>query len=88
MAALSAAVSPALAQGDKAEGEVRRIDMENKRVTLKHGEIKSLSMPPMTMVFQVKNPAQLEGLEVGAKVRFSAVSEGGKFVVTDLERAK
>jgi Cu(I)/Ag(I) efflux system protein CusF len=42
---------------DMAEAEVRRVDKDSKKVTLKHGPIKNLDMPPMTMVFQVRDPA-------------------------------
>ena len=49
----------ALAQGAMTEGEVRKVDAAAGKITLKHGEIKSLDMPPMTMVFRVKDPALL-----------------------------
>jgi Cu(I)/Ag(I) efflux system periplasmic protein CusF len=72
------------AASDMADGEVRKVDKEGGRITLKHGEIKSLDMPPMTMVFGVKDKASLEGLKAGDKVRFRAVQDTGKFVVMEL----
>lgn len=69
------------------DGEVRRIDKAQAKVTLKHGEIKNLDMPPMTMVFRVKDPKWLDGLAVGDKVKFSAVQENGQYVVTGLVKA-
>jgi Cu(I)/Ag(I) efflux system periplasmic protein CusF len=78
------AQSPA---SDLAEGEVRRIDKSAGKVTLRHGEIKSLDMPPMTMVFTVTDPALLENLRQGDKVKFRAVHEGGQYRVTALEPA-
>jgi len=69
------------------EGEVRKIDKENKKVTLKHAEIKNLDMPPMTMVFQLKDPAWLDKLKVGSKVRFAAENAATGMVVTELEVA-
>ncbi|MDX5299831.1 MAG: copper-binding protein, partial [Gammaproteobacteria bacterium] len=57
------------------------------KVTLKHGQISTLNMPPMTMVFTVSDKALLNGLKVGDKVRFAAAAEGGRFVVTQLEAA-
>ena len=66
-----------------AEGEIRRVDREGQKLTLRHGEIKNLDMPPMTMVFHVKDPALLAKASVGAKVRFTAVQEAGRYVVTD-----
>jgi Cu/Ag efflux protein CusF len=76
-------------EADMTDGEVRKVDKENKKITLKHGEIKNLGMPGMTMVFQVKDPALLEKVEPGAKVRFAAEkSDSGAFVVTAIEPAK
>jgi Cu/Ag efflux protein CusF len=54
---------------------------------LKHGEIKSLDMPPMTMVFQVRDPELLNKVKPGDKVRFSAESREGAIVVTAMEAA-
>ena len=70
-----------------ADGEVRRIDKAQAKITLKHGEIKNLDMPPMTMVFRVKDPKWLDGLAVGDKVKFSAAQENGQYVVTALTKA-
>jgi Cu/Ag efflux protein CusF len=69
-----------------AEGEVRRIDQDTGKVTLRHGPIKNLDMPPMTMVFTASDPALLAPLKVGDKVRFQAVQEAGKYMVTDIQR--
>jgi Cu/Ag efflux protein CusF len=73
---------------EKADGEVRRIDKAGGRLTLRHGEIKSLDMPPMTMVFRVRDPALLDGLKVGDKIRFTAESAGGNNTVTSIEAAR
>ena len=72
---------------DKVSGEVRKVDRDNQKITIKHGEIKSLDMPPMTMVFTVKDPAMLEAAKPGDKVRFAVAREDGKFVVTAIEAA-
>jgi len=72
---------------DKAQGEVRKVDRDNRKITIKHGQIKSLDMPPMTMVFSVKDPALLDAAQVGEKVRFMVEYEDGKFVVTAIEVA-
>jgi Cu(I)/Ag(I) efflux system periplasmic protein CusF len=74
--------------GEMAEGEVRKIDKENKKITLKHGPLKSLDMPPMTMVFQVADASLLDKVKVGDKVRFSAANPGGKLTVTHIQPAK
>ncbi|MCU0927153.1 MAG: copper-binding protein [Hydrogenophaga sp.] len=68
-----------------ATAEVRRVDVGAGKVTLKHGDIPNLDMPPMTMVFQVRNPAQLGNLKPGDKIRFSADKIHGAYTVIDLE---
>ena len=70
------------------EGEVRRIDKETKKITLKHGDIKNLDMPGMTMVFQVKDAALLDKVKAGDKVTFTAEKADGAIVVTAIEAAK
>lgn len=67
------------------QAEVRRIDLATNKVTLKHGEIPNLDMPPMTMVFVVKDPNQLKGLKVGDRVQFTAEQLNGAYTVTNLE---
>ncbi|MDR7271284.1 Cu/Ag efflux protein CusF [Pelomonas saccharophila] len=70
------------------EAEVRKIDLAAAKITLRHGEIKSLDMPAMTMVFQARDKRLLDGLKVGDKLRFKAVHEGGQFIVTDIQAAQ
>jgi Cu(I)/Ag(I) efflux system protein CusF len=70
------------------DGEVRKIDRENQKITLKHGELKNLGMPGMTMVFQVKDAALLDKVKAGDKVRFNAEKADSGFVVTQIEAAK
>ncbi len=87
-AAVLAAALGAWAQtpaSDMADGEVRKVDKAAARVTLRHGEIVNLDMPPMTMVFQLRDRAAAERLQPGDKVRFRAVKEGAAFVVTEIE---
>ena len=67
------------------DGEVRGVDRQQGKVTLKHGEIKSLEMPPMTMVFRVKDTAVLDRLKVGDKIRFTADQIDGALVLTRIE---
>jgi Cu(I)/Ag(I) efflux system periplasmic protein CusF len=68
--------------------EVRKVDVENKKISLKHGEIKNLDMPGMSMVFQVKNVAMLENIKAGDKVMFTADKVDGAFMVMSIEKAK
>lgn len=69
-------------------GEIRKVDKEASKITIKHSEIKSFDMPAMTMVFTVKDPALLEKAKPGDKVKFVVVREEGKFVVTDIQPEK
>ena len=70
------------------DGEVRKVDKDAKKITIRHGPIQSLDMPAMTMVFQVKDPAMLDQVKAGDKVRFSAEKSGGAYTVTSMELAK
>jgi Cu(I)/Ag(I) efflux system protein CusF len=70
------------------DAEVRKVDKDNKKITLRHGEIKNLEMPPMTMVFSVSDAAMLDKVKTGDKVRFKAVDEGGKMTVTEIQPAR
>jgi Cu(I)/Ag(I) efflux system periplasmic protein CusF len=74
--------------GAATEGEVRKVDVENRKLTLRHGEIKNLGMPAMTMVFQVKDIALLDKVKVGDKIRFAAEKVDGAFVVIALDPVK
>lgn len=77
--------APAATATELAEGEVRKVDKDGKKLTLKHGPLKNLDMPAMTMVFQVKEDAMLDRVQAGDKVRFQAEKIDGKFTVTRLE---
>jgi Cu/Ag efflux protein CusF len=71
-----------------ADGEVRRVDKDAGRITIKHGPIKTatLDMDPMTMVFHVKDRALLDGVQTGDKIKFRVVSEdGGRMTVTEIQ---
>ncbi|HEX6703787.1 MAG TPA: copper-binding protein [Albitalea sp.] len=70
------------------EGEVRKVDKEQGKVTLKHGPIANLDMPGMTMVFKVVDPNMLDGIKEGDKVKFSADRLNGAITVTAIEPAK
>lgn len=91
-----AATSIALAQQPVAsasqvsmsDGEIKKVDKEAGKLTIKHGELKNLGMPGMTMVFKVNDPAMLDQVKPGDKVRFIADKVGGALTVTSIEAAK
>lgn len=70
-----------------AEAEVRRLDTGAGKVTLKHGDIQTLGMPPMTMVFQVSDRQLLTNIKVGDRVRFKADRINGAYTVLAIEPA-
>jgi len=70
------------------DGEVRKVDKDAGKITLKHGPIPNLDMPDMTMVFRVKDAAMLDAVKAGDKVRFTADKVGGQYTVTRIEPAK
>ena len=80
--------APAEAADALSEGEVRSLDKVTGRITLRHGPLRNLDMPPMTMVFTVRDKALLDKVQVGDKVRFRAIDEGGKYVVTEIQASK
>ena len=88
LALLTLATAALTAHAQPAEGEVRKIDSAQGRITLKHGEIKNLDMPPMSMVFSVKDPSLLGKVKPGDKVRFTAEKVGGAYTVTAIEVVK
>ncbi|HEV8553734.1 MAG TPA: copper-binding protein [Casimicrobiaceae bacterium] len=70
------------------EGEIRKVDKDAKKITIRHGELKNLNMPPMTMVFQVNDPAMLDKVKAGDRVKFRADNVSGAFTVMEIETMK
>ncbi|HEU6456440.1 MAG TPA: copper-binding protein [Roseateles sp.] len=68
------------------EGEVRRIDREQGKLTLRHGPLDNLGMPAMTMVFRVADPKMLNGLKEGDKIKFTAEKVNGALTLTALQK--
>lgn len=75
----------AIAQEASASGEVRRVDAEAGKVTIKHGAIADLQLPAMTLVYQV-DPALLADIKPGDKVKFTAKRENGQYVITAISK--
>src|SRR4029450_3561940 len=69
-------------------GEVRKVDKDAKKLTIRHGPLPQLDMPtPMTMVYQVNDPALLDQVKPGDKIQFATEKQGGAYVVTRIEPA-
>ena len=83
-----ALAAPALGQSSLSDGEVRKVDKDAKKITLRHGPMQNLGMPAMTMVFQVREPAMLEQVKAGDKVKFQAEKIEGAYTIVKIEPAK
>ncbi len=70
------------------DGVIKKVDVAAGKVTIAHGEIKNLSMPPMTMSFKAKTPELLKSWKAGDKVRFRAADVKGELTVVSIEAAK
>lgn len=70
---------------DFSDAEVRRVDKDAQKITLRHGPIPNLDMGDMTMVFRVVEPRWLDELKVGNKIRFKADKVGGLYTITNVE---
>jgi Cu/Ag efflux protein CusF len=66
---------------------VRKVDKQAKKITIKHGPLANLDMPAMTMVFQVKDPALLDQIKAGDRVKFQAEKVGSALTVTKIRAA-
>jgi Cu(I)/Ag(I) efflux system protein CusF len=78
---------PAAVAAPQSDGEVRKVDAQQGKVTLKHGPLANLDMPAMTMVFKVADPKLLDGLKEGDKVKFTAERINGTITVTVIQPA-
>ena len=86
IAQVSQEVDSVKADSTYTEGEVKRIDLSSGKITIKHGFIKSLDMPAMTMVFTVKEKSLLDDITVGDQVYFQVKGDGAKILITDLKK--
>jgi len=67
-------------------GEVRKVDKAAGKITIKHGPLSNIGMDAMTMVFRVKDPAMLEQVNAGDRIRFIAEQPNGQLTVTRMEK--
>ncbi|OGU19774.1 MAG: hypothetical protein A2580_01845 [Hydrogenophilales bacterium RIFOXYD1_FULL_62_11] len=81
------ATPPAAQDSAMSEGVVRKIDTANAKITIKHGPLANLNMPPMTMVFRAQPPELLKGLKAGDAVKFHVEQINGAYVVTAIQPA-
>ena len=85
LAAHDAAIKASADTQSLSEGVVKKVDAAAGKITIAHGPLENLNMPPMTMGFEVKDKAALKGIKAGDKVRFRAEQIGDRLVVTTLK---
>jgi Cu(I)/Ag(I) efflux system periplasmic protein CusF len=76
------------AEAPMSDGEVRKVDKSGGKLTIKHGPLQNLDMPPMTMNFRVKDPVMLDQVKEGDRIKFTAEKLDGALVVTNMQQAK
>jgi Cu/Ag efflux protein CusF len=89
--ALSAGAQGASAQApsDLIAGQVMKVDQSAHKITIKHGPIPKLGMVEgMTMVFKAQDPAMLNSVRAGNKIKFDAEQVNGQYIVTKIETSK
>lgn len=80
--------SPAASDDRYTQGAIRKVDAVQGKLTIKHGDIRNLGMPGMTMVFTLKDKALLQGLKVGDNVAFVARMENGALMITEIRKVE
>lgn len=73
---------------EMSDGEVRRIDLATQTISIKHGPIKNIGMPAMTMSFKAKDPVMLKGVKTGDKVKFTAEMPDSGLLLTSIQVVK
>jgi len=81
MSAPSASTKSALT-----DAEVKKVDPETGMVTLKHGALENVGMPPMTMAFKAKDAAMVKQVHEGDKVKVRVESVNGMLTIVKMEK--
>lgn len=82
---VAACVAPAYAQEAQSSGEVRRINVDEGKITIKHGPIPSLELPAMSLVYRA-DATLLQGIKPGDKITFIARREGNQYVIIKISK--
>lgn len=83
---LAGAPLPCVAQDTMADGEITKVNKPDGKITIKHGPIENLGMPAMTMVFRVTDPAMLDQVAPGDRVRFVVEKIAGRLTLTEVQK--
>jgi Cu/Ag efflux protein CusF len=68
------------------DAEVRKVDAATGMVTLKHGALENVGMPPMTMAFKAKDAAMVKQVHEGDKVKVRVENVNGTLTIVKLEK--
>ena len=85
---MGAGKSAAMNSAAMSSGEVKKVDKDAGRITIRHGPLANLGMPGMTMVFRVTDPAMLEQVKAGDKIAFVAEKKNGALTVAKMKVAR
>jgi Cu/Ag efflux protein CusF len=85
IALAAAVISTTSMAAEFTQGEVKKIDLQQKKITIKHEELKNLGMPAMTMVFAVSDDALFAKAKQGQAIEFVAEKVNGKLTVTEIK---
>lgn len=87
--ALGLAMAPGAWAQSLTDGLVTKVDASAGKITIRHGPMKKFNMDDgMTMVYRVQDPAMLQAVKSGDKIKFDAENVNGQFVVTKIEKGK
>ncbi|WP_233886789.1 copper-binding protein [Paraburkholderia flagellata] len=68
------------------DAEVKKVDATTGMVTLKHGALENVGMPPMTMAFEAKDASMVKQVHEGDKVRVRVENVNGTLTIVKLEK--
>jgi Cu(I)/Ag(I) efflux system periplasmic protein CusF len=82
------AMSHAAASGQAAltDAVVRNVDAAGGMITLRHGALTNVGMPPMTMAFKAKDAAMLKEVKAGDNVKVRVENVNGDLTIVKLAK--
>jgi Cu/Ag efflux protein CusF len=87
--ALSIGPQSLMAQAELIDGQIIKVDLSAGKLTIKHDPAKKLGMDEgMTMVYKAQDPAMLNAVKAGDRIKFDAEQVNGQFTVTKIEKTK
>ncbi|MFW7343870.1 copper-binding protein [Pollutimonas sp. H1-120] len=69
-----------------ADGVVRKVDRPSGMITIEHGALENVGMPPMTMAYKAKDATVLQQAKEGEKVKFRLENLNGTYTIMTLKK--